>query len=114
MKGSPSPRCSECATDGAPSMMGRYRGFNAFLKSENPNVIIGHWVIHQQHLVAKNISGRFNQSLKTVIKAVNKITAHALNTRLFKQLFNENDEAFERLLLHTKVRWLSKGTTLHI
>ena len=92
--------------------MSRYRGFNAFLKSENPNVIIFHCVIHRQHLVAKNISGRLNQSLKTVIKAVNKIKAHALNTHLFKQLCNENDEAFERLLLHTEVRLLSKGNCL--
>ena len=66
------------ATDGAPSMMGRYRGFNAFLKSENPNVIICHCLIHLQRLVAKNISGRLNQSLKTVIEAVKKIKAHAL------------------------------------
>ena len=100
-----------CATNGAPSMMGRYRGFNAFLKSENPDGIC-HWVIHRQHLAAKNISGHLNQSLKTVIKAVNKIEAHALNARLFKQLRNENDEAFERLLLHTEVRWLSKGNCL--
>ena len=35
-----------------------------------------------------------------------------LNSRLFKQLCNENDEAFERLLLHTEVRWLSKGNCL--
>ena len=97
-----------CATDGVPSMMGRYRGFNAFLKSENPNVLRCHYVIHRQHLVAKNNSGRLNQSLKTVIKAVNKIKAHALNTRLFKQLCNENDKAFEPLLLHTEVQWLSK------
>ena len=83
-----------CATDGAPSMMDHYRGFIAFLKSENPNVIICDCVIHRQHLVAKNISGRLNQSLKTVIKAVNKIKAHALNTGLFKRLCNENDKAF--------------------
>ena len=59
--------------------------------------------------MAKNISDRLNQSLKAVIKAVNKIKAHALNTRLFKQLCNENDKAFEHLLLHIEVRWLSKG-----
>ena len=50
--------------------------------------------------------------MKAVTKAVNKIKAQALNTRLFKQLCNENDEAFERLLLHTKVRWLSKKNCL--
>ena len=101
-----------CATDGAPSMVGRYRGFIAFLKAANPNVITIHCVIHRQHLVAKNISGRLNHSLGTVIKAVNKIKVCALNTRLFKQLCIENDEAFERLLLHTEVRWLSKGNCL--
>ena len=92
--------------------MGRYREFNTFLKSENPNVIICHCVIHRQRLVDKNISGRLNQSLKTVIKAINRIKAQELNTRLFKQLCNENDKAFERLLFHTELRWLSKGNYL--
>ena len=101
-----------CATDSASSMMGRYHGFMAFLKAASPNVLTIHCVIHQQHLVAKNMSGRLNLSLNTVIKAVNKIKAHALNTCLFKQLCNENDKAFERLLLHTEVRWLSKGNCL--
>ena len=102
-----------CATDGAPSMMGRYRGFNAFLKSENPNVIICHCVIHRQDLVAKNISGRLNQFLKTAIKAINEIKAHALNTRLFKQLCNENDEPFERLFI-PKCDGFQKETALHV
>ena len=47
-----------------------------------------------------------------VIKYVNKIKAHPLNSRLFKQLCTENDEEFERLL-HTEVRWLSKGICLN-
>ena len=108
----PLTNVTTCATDGAPSMMGRYRGFNVFLKSENPNVIICLCVIHRQHLVAKNISGHLNQALKTVIKAVNKIKAHTPNTRLFKKLCSESDQAFERVLLHTQVQWLSKGNCL--
>ena len=43
---------------------------------------------------------------------MNKIKVHALNTRLFKQLCNKNDDAFEHLLLQTEVRWLSKGNCL--
>lgn len=35
-----------------------------------------------------------------------------MNTRLFAQLCDENDEDFQRLLLHTQVRWLSKGAYL--
>ncbi|GBP07093.1 TBC1 domain family member 19 [Eumeta japonica] len=43
---------------------------------------------------------------------VNEIRSNPLNTRLFAQLCNENDEDFQRLLLHTEVRWVSKGACL--
>ena len=42
--------------------------------------------------------------MNTVVTAVNKIKAHSLNSRLFRQLFIDNDEEFEHLLLHTEVR----------
>ena len=32
--------------------------------------------------------------------------------RLFRQLCDENDEDFNRLLFHAEVRWLSKGLCL--
>lgn len=50
--------------------------------------------------------------MQLVINAINKIKAKSLNDRLFRQLFHENDEDFERLLLHAEVRWLSKGNYL--
>ncbi|GBP71622.1 SCAN domain-containing protein 3 [Eumeta japonica] len=102
----------EMATDGAPAMVGRYRGFINHLKRIIPGLTAIHCVIHRQHLVAKHLSDRLNQSLHFVIKAVNKIRSNALNTRLFAQLCDENDEDFQRLLLYTKVRWLSKGACL--
>uniref|UniRef100_UPI00358EF091 protein FAM200C-like n=1 Tax=Myxine glutinosa TaxID=7769 RepID=UPI00358EF091 len=101
-----------CATDGAPAMVGRQRGFIALLKNQVPSVFAIHCVVHRQHLVAKALSTRLHTSLQTVIKAVNKIKVSSLHDRLFRQLCQENDEAFERLLLHTEVRWLSKGACL--
>uniref|UniRef100_UPI00358FFD18 protein FAM200C-like n=1 Tax=Myxine glutinosa TaxID=7769 RepID=UPI00358FFD18 len=101
-----------CATDGAPAMIGRQRGFIALLKNQVPSVFAIHCVVHRQHLVAKALSTRLHTSLQTVIKAVNKIKVSSLHDRLFRQLCQENDEAFERLLLHTEVRWLSKGACL--
>ena len=38
-----------CATDGAPSMVGRHRGFLSYLKKAVPKVLTVHCVIHQQH-----------------------------------------------------------------
>ena len=98
-----------CATDGAPSMVGRHRGFLSYLKKAIPKVLTVHRVIHRQHLVAKNLSEKLHESLLTVITAVNKIKANALNSRLFHQLCIENGEDFQCLLLHTEVRWSSKG-----
>lgn len=101
-----------CATDGAPSMVGRYRGFTALLKEQVPHVLTVHCVLHRHNLVAKSKSPPLHESLNVAVKAINKIKAHALNNRLFRQLCQENDETFERLLLHTEVRWLSKGNCL--
>uniref|UniRef100_UPI00358E234A protein FAM200C-like n=1 Tax=Myxine glutinosa TaxID=7769 RepID=UPI00358E234A len=101
-----------CATDGAPAMVGRQRGFIALLKNQIPSVFAIHCVVYRQHLVAKALSTRLHTSLQTVIKAVNKIKVSSLHDRLFRQLCQENDEAFKRLLLHTEVRWLSKGACL--
>lgn len=101
------------ATDGAPAMTGRHKGFIAHLKQAVPNVLAIHCIIHRQHLVAKNLNERLHMSLHYVIVAVNKIRTNSLQDRLFSQLCNENNEDYNRLLLHTEVRWLSKGICLN-
>uniref|UniRef100_A0A5S6QFW0 DUF4371 domain-containing protein n=1 Tax=Trichuris muris TaxID=70415 RepID=A0A5S6QFW0_TRIMR len=100
------------ATDGAPSMVGSHRGFIAHLKRAVPEVLAVHCVIHRQHLVAKHLNNRLHRSLQYVITAINKIRSRPLNDRLFAQLCEENDDEFNRLLLHTEVRWLSRGACL--
>lgn len=107
-KGIPLCNIVACATDGAPAMIGRQRGFIAHLRTVLPDVFAIHCVIHRQHLVAKALSERLNTSLTTVIKAVNVINARP-HYRIFRQLYHQNEEDFERLLFHTEVRWLSKG-----
>ena len=50
--------------------------------------------------------------LNRTIKAGNFIKANPLNSRIFAELCKKSDSAFEYLLLHTRVRWLSKGKVL--
>ena len=101
-----------CATDGEPAMVGCHRGFLSFLKEAVPGIFTVHCVIHRQHLIAKDMSYYLHNTLNIVIKSVNKIKAHALNSRLFSQLCKENNEDYKCLVLHTEVRWLSKGNCL--
>ena len=96
-----------CATDGAPAMVGRHRGFIAYLKNPVPDVFAVHCAIHREHLVAKHLSHRLHNCLHIVITAINKIKSSALKDRIFRQLYHTNEMEFEHLLLHTEVRWLS-------
>uniref|UniRef100_A0A3Q3VYA2 HAT C-terminal dimerisation domain-containing protein n=1 Tax=Mola mola TaxID=94237 RepID=A0A3Q3VYA2_MOLML len=74
-----------------------------------PHVLTIHGVLHHHNLVAKSKNLPFPKSLNVAVKAINKIKAHALNDRLFRQLCQEIDETFEPLLLHAELHWLSKG-----
>ena len=111
-KGIPMYNIIACATDGAPAMVGRHRGFISYLKNAVPEVLAVHCVVHREHLVAKHLSDRLHNSLHIVIKVVNKIKSSALKDRIFRQLCYTNETEFERLLLHTEVRWLSRGKCL--
>ncbi|XP_068234218.1 SCAN domain-containing protein 3-like [Palaemon carinicauda] len=101
-----------CATDGAPSMTGGYKGFNAHLKKAVPEVFCIHCVVHRQHLIAKRLSARLHDALTIVIQVVNHIKSNSLRDRLFHELCKQYGEEFERLVLHTEVIWLSKGNCL--
>jgi hypothetical protein len=85
-KGIPLDNVVSVATDGAPAMVGRYRGLISYLKKVVPNVVTVHYVIHRQHLVAKNLSDHLHCSLQYVITAVNKNRSNALNDRFSKTL----------------------------
>ncbi|CAH2005764.1 unnamed protein product [Acanthoscelides obtectus] len=59
------------ATDGAPAMVGRYRGLISYLQQNVSGVLAIHCVIHRQYLVAKNLGVRLHETLHLVIDAVN-------------------------------------------
>ncbi|XP_023241711.1 zinc finger BED domain-containing protein 5-like [Centruroides sculpturatus] len=101
-----------CAADGAPNMMGKKNGCLQLMKADNPEMILIHCVIHKENLVAKNVSPILNEVLNAVIKCINSIKASAKTESLFKLFCEEQNEDHIRLLLHTEVRWLSKGNCL--
>uniref|UniRef100_A0A8C0JE03 Uncharacterized protein n=1 Tax=Chelonoidis abingdonii TaxID=106734 RepID=A0A8C0JE03_CHEAB len=103
--------CGIC-TNGAPAMMGARSGFQQKVKCVSPNVIVTHCGIHRQVLAAKTLPICLNAVVDVVIRAVNYMKAHALNSRLFRELCNEMSDEYEVLLFHTHVQWLSRGRAL--
>jgi len=101
------------ATDGAPAMIGRYREFATLLKQKVPHVVTVYCVLHRTHLVAKKLSGELHEALMICIRSINKTKAHRLISRVFVKLCEKNDEIANQLLMHTEVRWLSRGDSLN-
>lgn len=99
-------------TDGAPSMIGSAVGFITLCKNdaEFPNFFNYHCIIHQQALCTKVL--RYEHVMKVVLKIVNSIRARPLQSRLFKVLTDELDAEYGTLMLHSEIRWLSKGKVL--
>jgi len=59
----------QLATDGASAMVGRHRGFVAFMKKEIPGLVAIHCVIHRQNLAGKKHKTVLARVLSIVIKS---------------------------------------------
>ncbi|XP_059799794.1 SCAN domain-containing protein 3-like [Hypanus sabinus] len=104
--------CVGICTDGAAAMTGRLSVFTSRVKEVAPECQSTHCVIHREMLASRKMSPVLNRVLSDVVEAINYIKAKALNSRLFEQLCEEMDAEHKRLVLHTEVRWLSRGRAL--
>jgi hypothetical protein len=101
------------STDGAKSMTGVRNGFVAILKEKiNHEILTYHCIIHQEALCAQTFPEEICKVMELVIKIINSIIAKALNHRQFKEFLVEMESEYADLLLHNKVRWLSRGNVL--
>ena len=92
------------ATDGAPSMTGARGGFVALLqKSLNRKLLSFYCILHQEALCAQTFPPECTEIMNLVIQIVNKIMA---------TLLDEVESTYSDLLLHNRVRWLSRGEVL--
>ncbi|XP_028146751.2 general transcription factor II-I repeat domain-containing protein 2A-like [Diabrotica virgifera virgifera] len=99
-------------TDGAPAFTGVHNGFIALCRKDDtfPNFLTYHCIVHQQALCGKFLNA--DNVMKVVVKLVNQVRAHALQRRQFRTIIAEMNLEYGELLLHTEIRWLSKGKIL--
>ena len=91
-------------------MTGKVKGFVSKMKAVAPHIFHVHCGVHRQNLTAKSVGRDIEEALNAAIHVINFVKANSLNDRFFMQ-FCET-EKFKTLLLHTEVRWLSKGSSL--
>ena len=100
-------------TDGAPSTIGYRSGFKGLVASVALHVSFTRCVIHRFALAVKTLPSGLQEVLQDVVKIVNYISANATRSRLFAAFCEEVGSDFKVLLLHTEVRWLSRGKILN-
>lgn len=103
--------CGTC-TDGAPAMLGRKSGFQAFVREQGADVLSVHCMIHRYALASKALPSSLSVVLAGVVETVNYIKGSALNERLFAELCRDMDSGTDALLYHSEVRWLSRGNVV--
>ena len=101
--------CVGTGMDGAAAMTGWLSGFTTEVKEVTSECEPTHCVIHREMLASQKMSPELNNVLQDVIKITNHIKLHALNSRVFTQLW-EMDTEHIHLLLYTDMSWLSKGS----
>lgn len=104
--------CVGICTDGAPSMVGSIKGLASFVKQKNPKIITTHCFLHREVLMAKTLGIKLKEVFDQVVEMVNFIKTRPVKARIFEQLCENMDSQHTRLLLHTEVRWLSRGKVL--
>jgi hypothetical protein len=90
-------------------MVGRQNGLIARLKTINSSVKWTHCIIHREALASKQLNEDLNSMLKIAVKTVNLIKLRPLNLHLFRSLFHDMGSEHITVLLHSNIRWLSRG-----
>ena len=93
-------------------MVGSIKGFVSLAKRENSDIITKHCFLHRKVLVGKTLGSDLKEVLNKVVKMVNYIKSRSLKSRLSAKLCKEMGANYANLLLHTEVRWLSRGKAL--
>lgn len=100
-------------TDGAAAMVGVHVGLATKVATiANQDFLATHCILHREALASKQLSPELNTTLQNAVKLINNVKAAPLHSRIFAKICAEEDSKHTTLLLHTEIRWLSRGRTL--
>jgi hypothetical protein len=99
-------------TDRAEALTRHKKGFQAYVRQVAPDVNFIHCIIRRKASTSRDLQPQSHNVLQEAVNVVNFVRARPLNGRLFAALCEEIQAAHRSLLLHLKVRWLSREEVL--
>ena len=105
-------QCISICTDEAGPMAGKHKDFLARVLQVVPLINFTHCIIHRKNLASKTLDPDLKSVLDAAIKIVIFIKSRPLQTQPFTTLCDEMGSHHKSFLLHSKVRWLSRGKVL--
>lgn len=104
--------CVGICTDGARAMCGKNSSVVTRVLEKSPCALWTHCSLHREALVSKALPDDLKTVLNIAVKIVNYVKTRPLQARLFQKLCEEMGSLHTSLLLHTEIRWLSRGKVL--
>jgi hypothetical protein len=98
--------------DGVAALAGHKKGFQAEAQQIGPHVNFIHCIIHREGLASRDLEPKLHSVLREAVKVVNFVKSRPLNSRLLAILCEEIQAGHKSPLLHSEVRWLSRGKVL--
>lgn len=105
-------KCIDVCSDGAAAMIGKVKGTITRIKGVAPKCSSSHCVLHRHALATMKMSHELKIVLDQAVQIVNYVKSRPLQSRLFKKACEDVGSQHRSLLLHTQVRWLSRGRVL--
>ncbi|XP_014298159.2 zinc finger BED domain-containing protein 5-like [Microplitis demolitor] len=104
--------CIDICTDGAKAMTSNTAGLVSRINNRARNCTSSHCILHRQALAMKQMPPNLKLVMDEAVKIINFIKSRPLQSRLFSLMCEDYGSKHKTLLLHTEVRWLSRGKTL--
>jgi hypothetical protein len=92
--------CVGICTDRAAALTGHKKGFHAEVQQIGPHVNFMHCIIHREALTSHDLEPKLHSVLQKVVKVMNFVKVHPLNSHLFAILSEEIQADHKSLLLH--------------
>jgi hypothetical protein len=104
--------CVGMCTDGAGTLTGHKKCFQAEVQQIGAHVNFIHCIIHREALASRDLEPKLYSLLQEAVKVVNFVKTRPLNFLLFAVLCEEMQADQKSPLLHSEVRWLSRSKVL--